>query len=123
MSLTHKLTRNLNVVSCHGQKVSTEEIYNFSIEMMSDSPGVQGVPNIWDFTDSVITGDLGQMDELFEAIGPRIVAPAKVGFVANIVLTVAIAKRYSDMFRTHKYLRFETFTSLAECRRWALAQQ
>lgn len=118
----HKLHADHNYVDATDRTVETQEIFDYSIEMMGDQPEVASVPNIWDFTNTEIRGDLQILDELFEAIAPRIESDQKVGFVANEMLTVAITKRYSDRFRNHKHLKFETFTSLERCRRWAISE-
>lgn len=118
VNISHLLTKEMNYVDCRATVISSNEIYEHSVNMMTIAPDVANVPNIWDFTNSTLKGDLDKLDELYEFVTPRIAQPAKVAFVANVDLTAFISRRYADLFAKQKLLRFETFTDLRRSLQW-----
>ena len=118
--MEYTLTKEFCLVSVNCRMAKAEDLTTYSVNMIIENPEVAFVPNIWDFRDVEICGELSSFEDLHDEIAPLIKEHVKVAFVTNLILTGAILKHYSDMFSGHKYLHFETFIDMNICRQWAL---
>ena len=120
MKMAHTLKKNYCLISIKGNTAKAEDLTAYCLDMIINNPKIAKVANIWDFRDVEIIGDLSSFEDLHDDLAPVIKEHVKVAFVTNLVLTGAIMKHYTDMFRQHEFLHFETFTDMDKCRQWAL---
>lgn len=120
MKFHYELNKDYCLISTHDNVVTATDIYNFTLDLVVVNPDVANTPNIWDLSNVEIVGDLNQLKELYLEMAAVISETVKVAFVTNNILTAAIAKYYSDLFRNHRYLHFETFKDMSKAKYWAL---
>lgn len=118
-NLTYTVEDDFIIIRCSSGRFTAEEGLDFTLNQVTTDPQTAILPNIWDLWDVALVGDIGPLLRLHDTIAPVIRDHVRVGFVTNNLLTGAILMWYTDLFRDHDYLHFETFRDMQRCLEWA----